>query len=368
VEVADIGEVEAAVAHEGSEPGTGAEPGGQPEPGSAEGAAVICLPAGTYGPLALSGAHIDNVTIEPKPGEDASLEGLTVAAGASNITIHNFSIGGGVSIGEGASHITIDHNDINGEAPGGIGEGVETLGVNCSSPNAPVYEGCASTPPATYITISSNRIHGYGNVSEDAIHLNNYHHVRVIGNDIYDIEEHGNHSDALQSVWGGSDLLFERNYEHDNQSQGFFIKDGDVAQVKVADNLFLRNDNEGLQEINVQVYNTADFTMTNNTAWGHQGDLIIANNSSQPLSATVQRNVEEIFGVLQEGGPEYALSEDYDIFATAPWTFTPGPHTAIAEHPEFANPAYDDYRLKSNPEGIGVDWSPSEYVYGPTGS
>lgn len=353
-----MGEVEAEVGKEETKP---------PEPGS-EGGAVVCLPAGSYGPLALSSAHEHTITVEPKPGAAASLEGVTVATGASGIAIHNFSIGGGVSVGEGASHITVDHNDIDGEGPGGIGEGVETLGVNCSAPNAPVYAGCVSNPPATYITISANRIHGYGQGNEDAIHLNNWHHVQVIGNDIYGIEEHGNHSDALQSVWGGSDLLFERNYEHDNQAQGFFIKDGDVSQVKVADNLFLRNNNLGLEEVNVQVYDTAAFGMTNNTVWDHQGDLIRAEASSQPLSATVQRNVEEIFGIFHEGGPEYALSEDYDIFRSAPWTFTPGPHTTILEHPDFANPAYDDYRLKSNPEGIGIDWSPTEYVYGPTGN
>jgi len=333
----------------------------------AQAQAVVCLPAGEYGALALSGAHEENVTVEPIPGENASLAGVTVAEEASNITIHNFSIGGGVSIGAGASHIAVDHNDIDGEKPGGIGEGVETLGVNCSAPNAPLYKGCVSNPPATYIAITGNRIHGYGQISEDAIHLNNWRHVRVIGNDIYGIEEHGNHSDALQSVWGGSDMLFERNYEHDNQSQGFFIKDGDAAQVTVNDNLFLRNNNLGLNEINVQVYDTAALTMTGNTVWDGQGDLLNAEDSSQPLSATVAHNVEEVLNVTHGGGPEYKLGEDYDIFRAAPWTFAPGPHTTIVPAPEFADPAKDDYRLKSNPNGIGVDWAPWEYVYGPTG-
>ena len=27
--------------------------------------------------------------------------------------------------------------------------------------------------------------------------------------------------------------------------------------------------------------------------------------------------------------------------------------------------ANDDYRLKSNPHGIGIDWAPSEQQYGP---
>jgi hypothetical protein len=341
---------------------------------SAKTQTLVCLPAGSYGHLTLSGAHEGMVTIEPKPGADASLAGVSVAEGASNVTIHNFSIGGGVSIGVGASHITVDHNDINGELPGGDGEGVETLGVNCSAPNAPVYPGCVSTPPTTYIAITANRIHGYGQgATEDAIHLDNWQHVQVIANDIYNIEEHGSHTDALQSVWGGSDIVFERNYEHDNQCQGFFINDGDVSQVAVNDNLFLRNDNESTpiepkEEDNVQVFNTAAFTMSGNTAWDGQGDVLRASGSSEPLTAGVQRNVEEVFNVFAEGGPEYVLSEDYDIFGEAPWTFAPGLHTTIVKEPEFADPASDDYRLKSNPNGIGVNWAPAEYLYGPTGS
>jgi hypothetical protein len=335
---------------------------------------IVCLSAGSYGHLTLSGTHADIVTVEPTPGASASVAGLSVAEGASDITIHNLSIGGGVSVGVGAAHIVVDHNDIDGELPGGDGEGVETLGVNCSAPNAPVYAGCVSTPPVTYLTISANRIHGFGQgETEDAIHLNNWQHVQVIGNDIYGLEEHGNHTDALQSVWGGSDLVFERNYEHDNQSQGFFIKDGDASQVTVADNLFLRNNNEStplepMEENNIQVFDTTDFTMTNNTVWDGQGDLLRAEESSQPLSATVNHNVEEVFNVFDEGGPEYTFTEDYDIFREEPWTFEFGSHSAIVSAPPFADPAKDDYRLSPNPDGIGVDWAPEEYVYGPTGN
>lgn len=336
---------------------------------SATGEAVVCLPAGDYGSLTLSGAHEATVTIEPLPGSLASIDGVTVAAGASNITIHDFAISGGLSIREGASHIAVDHNDINGEGPGGNGEGVEAFSVNCAAPNAPKYEGCTSTPPVTYITITGNRIHGFGQGStEDAIHLNNWHHLRVSANDIYDLHELGNHTDALQSVWGGSDLTFDHNYEHDNQAQGFFIKDGDVSQVTVADNLFLRNNDDGLQEYNIQVFDTTELTLTHNTSWAGAADLARAEGASFPLTATLQRNLEEVFNVANESGPAYKLTEDYDIFRESPWTFSPGPHTAIVENPEFADPAHDDYRLKSNPNGVGVDWAPSEYVYGPTGN
>jgi hypothetical protein len=335
---------------------------------AAGGEAVICLTAGAYGPLNLSGAHSGNVTVEPVPGAGVSLEGVDVAAGSSGITIHNFSISGGVSLAAGVSHVAIDHNDIDGHGPGGDGEGVETLSVNCSAPGAPYYSGCTSTAPDTYITINGNKIHGYGEGNtEDAIHLNDWEHVTITANDIYELEEHGNHTDAMQSVFGGHYMTFAYNYEHDNQAQGFFIKDGDASEVTVTENLFLSNNNLGLDEYNIQVFNTTGLAITDNTVWDGQADIIRAEGAAEALTANVNHNVEQNFDDLHESGPAYALSEDYDIFAEEPFTFAMGPHSTVEAHPEFVNPAADDYELASNPYGAGVDWQPSEYVYGPTG-
>jgi hypothetical protein len=340
---------------------------------SAAAGSAICLSAGSYGPLELSGTHSGNVTIEPAPGATASIEGASVAAGASYITIHNFDISGGVDLAAGDSHITIDHDDIDGEGPGGKGEGVQDVTVNCTAPNAPSYSGCASTPPDTYIAIVGNRIHGYGvGSTEDAIHLNNWEHVTVAANEIYGLEEHGNHTDALQSVFGGHHLMFAYNYEHDNQAQGFFINDGDASAVTLTENLFVRNDNEPALypggEYNVQVFNTTGFTMTDNTVWDGQADILRANGAAEALSANVNHNVEQTFNVLHEGGPAYSLRQSSNIYdAQAPWTIRLGAHSRVLRRPPFVDPAADDYRLRHNRHHIGVDWRPSEYVYGPTG-
>jgi hypothetical protein len=339
---------------------------------SATAGSAVCLTAGSYGHLTLSGTHSGNVTVEPAPGATASLEGATVASNSSYITIHNFDIGGGVNLGYGDSHITVDHNNINGQAPGNGGEGVEDLTVNCSAPNAPYYSGCTSTAPDTYLTINGNQIHGYGmGGTEDAIHLNNWEHVTITANDIYDLEEHGNHTDGMQSVFGGHYMTFAYNYEHDNQSQGFFIKDGDASEVTVSENLFLRNDNEPSLypggEYNIQIFDTTGLTITNNTVWDGQNDIIRAEGAAEPLTANVNHNVEQNFDVLHEGGPAYTLTEDYDIFKEEPWTFKMGSHSKVQSNPGFVNPAGEDYELASNPNDIGVNWQPSEYVYGPTG-
>jgi hypothetical protein len=339
---------------------------------SAAAGSAICLTAGTYGHLELSGTHAGNVTIEPTPGASASVEGASVAASASYITIHNFAISGGVDLGAGDSHITVDHDDIDGEGPGGKGEGVQDITVDCAAPNAPTYSGCASTPPDTYIAIVGDKIHGFGaGGTEDAIHLNNWEHVTVAANEIYDLEEHGNHTDALQSVFGGHHLLFAYNYEHDNQAQGFFINDGDASAVTLTENLFLRNDNEPSLypggEYNVQVFDTTGFTMTDNTVWDGQDDILRADGAAQALSANVNHNVERTFNVLHEGGPAYSLRESSNIFAEAPWTIELGAHSRVLRRPPFLDPAVEDYRLRHNRHHIGVEWRPSEYVYGPTG-
>jgi hypothetical protein len=335
----------------------------------AGGEAVVCLVAGAYGHLGLSGSHAGNVTVEPVPGSSVSLEGVSFAAGSSGITVHDFSISGGVSLAAGDSHIAIDHNDIDGQGSGGDGEGVETLSVNCSAPGAPSYAGCTTTTPDTYLTINGNKIHGYGEGdTEDAIHLNDWEHVTVTANDIYDLEEHGNHTDALQSVFGGHYMTFAYNYEHDNQAQGFFIKDGDASEVTVTENLFLTNNNLGEDEYNLQVFNTTGLSMTNNTVWDGQADIIRAEGSAQALTATVNHNVEQNFDVLDENGPAYTLSENDDIFKEAPFTFNKGAQSKVEANPDFADPATNDYELANNPNNTGIDWQPSEYIYGPTGN
>ncbi|HXP36618.1 MAG TPA: hypothetical protein VN817_02525, partial [Solirubrobacteraceae bacterium] len=170
---------------------------------------VVCLTAGTYGAASISARPSSEATLTAAPGAHVVVGAVSIASGTSNFTLRNLTVKGGIVMGSGNSNITIDHDDISGG-----GEGIVNSSVNCSSPNAPTYSGCTSTAPDTYITISANKIHGYGEGGgEDAIHLSNWEHVRITANELYDLEEHGNHTDAFQSVFGGSNLTFDHNYE-----------------------------------------------------------------------------------------------------------------------------------------------------------
>jgi hypothetical protein len=106
--------------------------------------------------------------------------------------------------------------------------------------------------------------------------------------------------------------------------------------------------------------------ITGNTVWDGQGDLVRADSASFALTATLNHNVEQLFSQLDDSGAPYTVNEDYDIFETAPWTFNQGPHTVDVANPQFVNTAADDYRLASNPSGLGVDWAPASQQYGPS--
>ena len=86
----------------------------------------------------------------------------------------------------------------------GGGEGVVFDTSDCTVANAPTWAGCEPQAPVSNVVISGNHFHGIGQSgSEDAIHLDNWRNVTVSGNELDRIIESGNHTDCLQSVYGG---------------------------------------------------------------------------------------------------------------------------------------------------------------------
>ena len=349
---------------------------------SVEGAAggtTVCVKGGTYEGFTLSGAHSGDVTVQPVPGEKVMINGratpdpqgnavaVFISPRASHIIVHGFYIDGMVELREGTSYIRVDHNDI--ETTGL--EGVYLFSENGAAPHAPVGP---ELEPVRYVTISGNMIHGVR--EDDAININNWEHVRVTGNDIYNIVEAGNHEDCLQSTFGGSYITFDHNYEHDNQCQGFFIKDGDVTGVLVYDNLFLRDRAGeaagcpyGCNETGgIQVWYAHGVVVRNNTNWSGSGELV------RVPAATVRYRVEFSHNVTWEFNPggsarearQVALIEGYNVFYRAPFFFKINPRSdRILKRPHFRDPASDDYRLANGRGSVGVDWAPSEQHYGP---
>ncbi len=319
---------------------------------------VICLNSGAYGSLTLNASHSSDVTLQAAP--QAHVTTGKVLLEGSHIVIRGLWVDGEVELEEGASYMTIDRDDITGG-----GEGIVFNTSDCTVPNAPTWTGCEPHKPISNVEISANHIHNIGeNGTEDAIHLDNWRNVTVTGNEFDHIIESGNHTDCLQSVYGGEGLVFDHNYEHDNDCQGIFIKDGDATNVSFTDNLFLR-DQEGSYANFAQVWNVKGLTIQHNTIWDGKGFALVANEASFTPTATIDHNVINIFKVEKPIGNAFSITEGQDIFGEAPTNMSEGAGDSVVSSPKFANTATDDYRLASNPNGIGVDWEPSEEAYGP---
>ncbi len=327
---------------------------------------VVCLKAGSYaGNLSLDAGHAGNVTLQAAPRAHVTIGKIDI--GGSHLVVRDLWIKGEVVVDAGASHITIDHNDISGG-----GEGVVFETSDCTAPNSPKWPGCSPLEPVTDVVISGNHIHNIGQSgTEDAIHLDNWRNVMIANNEFDHIIESGNHTDCVQSVYGGSELVFTHNYEHDNDCQGFFIKDGDAAEVSITDNLFLRDDEpdgKGERFYNLaQMWNVQGLTVEHNTIWDGKGMVLVAEDAQNSPSATVDHNLFSHFSISKAVGTPYTLTESYNIFGHPPLSFVPSATDRTIARPRFIEAAGNPYRLASNPHRVGIDWNPARQRYGPQG-
>jgi Right handed beta helix region len=234
----------------------------------------------------------------------------------------------------------------------------------------------ATSTPSSYITISNNKIHDTSSTGEgDALRFDGWNHITVANNDIYNIREcagSGCHTDTLQSYNGGvptTGLTITKNYTHNNVgAQGLpFLKDGDISNVLISDNLSVHNSNTKGQVTGVWVdENIVGLTIINNTYQGTSGSIVQADGSAHGPTVAINHNVFDNLNVRPGTGPSYTLTEDYDIFSgNDEYTFKLGPHSLLKSSPGYMNTATDDYRLASNPNHIGIDWSPAGRQYGP---
>jgi hypothetical protein len=321
---------------------------------------AVCLQGGSYpGKLSLSARPAGDVVLRAAPGAHVSTGGVSIAG--THIVVRDLWVHGEVAIAAGASNVTIEHDDITGG-----GEGIVFDTSDCTVPNAPKWSGCEPMAPIEDVKISANHIHDIGaRGGEDAIHLDNWRNVRITGNELDHIVEAGEHTDCLQSVFGGANLSFDHNYEHDNDCQGFFVKDGDATNVSFTDNLFLR-DQIGTYANFSQIWNVQGLTIRRNTIWDGKGLALVANEASFTPTARVDHNVIESLVVERAIGRPYSIDEHDNLFGQASWSFHANPSDRRMTRPRFLAPMRGDYRLARNPHGIGVDWSPGTRHYGPS--
>ena len=328
--------------------------------------AVICLTEGTYGKVNLTGSKAaPGVTLRAANPGTTTIDGADISG--SGLTLAYFNVTDEVEVEEGSSLITIQDNKITGGY----------FGVDaCNSDSTTCND----------VKIIGNKFQGpYG---EDGIRANRYHDANgdglgllVEGNEFTGIVENGNHSDCLQSVWTGDNLVFRKNYLHDNRCQGFFVKDqnslcgsgssgvcGPVQGIRVEDNLFLRNQQPCAasapgcgQPVILHIFGPyTGAVISHNTVWGDGMTSLLALREGVAAGTRVEDNAIYRFWTDTNAAPATFQNNTYCMMEGT-W---PGsrPGSSVECAPAFANTATDDYRL---PSGRGVDWAPSEVHFGP---
>ena len=324
---------------------------------AAAGGAVICLADGSYGELSISASKSSQVTVQAEHAGRATIAGASLSG--SHITLARLNISNEVTVEPGASSMAIEYNRITGGY----------MGINA---------GPTSSTSISDTTIRGNKL--VGPFGEDALRINRYHDsgdadpygILIEGNEITGVRENGNHSDCLQSVWGGDGLYFRRNYLHDNRCQGFFIKDqpAPVAHVVLEDNLMLRNDAPcapassscGPPEIVQIVGPTRGVSLRSNTIWTPGNETPVGLREGPFGRISVTDNV--LFRLWSDWpGPFTHFFQRDNLVCQWEGTLPHLRHSSSRScKPAFLDPAADDYRLTG---GVGVDWAPREQHYGP---
>jgi hypothetical protein len=320
---------------------------------------IVCLADGSYDELRLdTDKEGPGITVRAQNPGKATIAGANLSG--SNLALARFNVAGEITIEPGSRGISVLDNRIGGGY----------FGLNAG--------------PTTTTSIADTTVRGNlfaGPFGEDAIRLNRYHDsadpdpygILIEANEITGVRENGNHSDCLQSVWGGDGLYFRRNYLHDNRCQGFFIKDQPqaVSNIVVTDNLMLRDaapcdppeSDCGPPSI-VQIFGPAQgLKLSRNTVWtpgnrsplvlreGPFGKVVVADN-------VIYRGWSDWTG----GFPNFTETGN----AVCQWEGTLprlGSSSRRGCSPQFIRPVDDDYRLRSG--DAGINWSPADRRYGP---
>jgi hypothetical protein len=323
--------------------------------GAAAGA-VICLANGSYGKLSLSARPAGEVVVQSAPPAVTTIGGASLSG--SNLTLEGFNIvGNAVAVQPGSDHMIVQFNRISGG-------------------HFAIDGGPSDSTNVSDFTIRANKI--VGNFGEDAIRLNRYHDgpdadpygALIEGNEITGVVEDGNHNDCLQSVWAGDHLYIQRNYLHDNNCQGVFIKDQDrpIDTVVIQDNLLVRH-NLPCQPASlcpnwvmspVQIFGPiTNHVFRNNTIWANDSDGITMWRGTGLQGVQIDHNV---IWRADSDASIGGYSESSNIVCK--WSGLPSLSASSSRNcaPRFPNPAAGDYRLGN---GIGVDWAPADQHYGP---
>jgi Right handed beta helix region len=335
---------------------------------------TVLVRGGSYPALTVSGSgRTSYVTVAANGSEAVSVPSINVTSGAGFFRFSGLQLTGSssastlelqndshdvqliasnvasqmqeaIKVDPGVSNVLIAGNHISSRVPGATSGGdAITFASTSTLPGSPPNE--PNEAPISNVTILNNRI---DNVGTDAIRPTNFINLSILGNDITGVDENGSHTDVIQTVFGGSNLDIEGNYIHDNQGEGILIKDGQVTNARVVNNLFVRN----TTEYQFQATGTTGLVLANNTFWDNELSIVLRPGVT---NGVVENNLFDNLSAYPAGGVS-GIHEDYNLVAGGyGWTY--GPHDVHASA-RFVNSSAEDYRLAAGSPGIdGADAS-----------
>jgi hypothetical protein len=334
--------------------------------------ARILVATGNYPALSVSSSRSDYVSVVADGSGLVTLPSITVASGASYASFSGLTLAGAggtsaFTVRTGAHHIQLLSSNITSAGADAVhllpgttdmlfqGNHLSTTGggygivfaATSTIPGSPA--GGHADPPIARVTIRQNT---FDAVDGDAVRPANFQDLLVESNEFRNMRENGDHVDAMQSVWGGTNLTFRGNYIHNNNSQGLFLKDGRVTGADIENNIFVRNTVPcgGCGSVQIFLYDVDGAKIINNTVWDNGTNVTIYKNV---------RNLElrnNLIAYLDTG----AASPDGTSTWTADHNLLGGGNSGIrgpgdlsaSRPPQFVDAAHLDYRLKSGSPGV----------------
>jgi hypothetical protein len=339
----------------------------------------VLVAAGSYPAVSFSSSRSDYVSVAADGSGQVTVPSITLGSGASYVSFSGLMLAGSsgttaftvqtgahhiqllssnvTSVGADAVHLLPGTSDMlfqgNHVATTGGGYGI-VFAATSTIPGSPA--GGHADPPIARVTIRQNTFDG---IDGDAVRPANFQDLLVESNEFRNMRENGDHVDAMQSVWGGTNLTFRGNYIHDNNTQGLFLKDGRVTGADIENNIFVRNTVpcSGCGSVQIFLYDVDGAKIINNTVWDNGTNVTIYKNV---------RNLElrnNLIAYLDTGSASpdgtSTWTEDHNLLGGGNSRLRGPGDLGVARPPQFVDAAHLDYRLKSGSPGIdagsGVD-------------
>lgn len=262
-----------------------------------------------FGAVKLGGqSRRGQVRLKALPGERVEAESLTLD-GSRNVALAGMQIGA-VVVEPGTRSVVLARNVF--RSPG---------------TTAITFSVDAEDEPVRDVRIVQNRFEAAG---VDAIQAKNFRNLVIEANEFTGLvsRDDGVHPDVLQTVFGGSGLVFRGNWLHDYEGQGVFVADGRVSDVVVENNLIEESSGSYSE---VRISEADGVRLVNNTVRG------LTRLSGPTTRVVISNNILDVLMLDRADGLEVER-EDHNLVVDGGGE---GPNDIQAD-PRFADAEADD--------------------------